>query len=92
LVVTLLIVALIAAVLGFRGIVTTAIGIAKVIFLVVLLLFIIAAVAGTIRTVRAEPKSCRNAAGTLGSLSRCSDGGARPGRKSRACDQSTATA
>jgi uncharacterized membrane protein YtjA (UPF0391 family) len=53
LVVTLLIVALIAAVLGFRGIVTTAIGIAKVIFLVVLLLFIIAAVAGTIRTVRA---------------------------------------
>ena len=51
LVVTLLIIALIAAVLGFGGIATTAVGIAKVIFLVVLLLFVIAAVAGTIRTV-----------------------------------------
>jgi uncharacterized membrane protein YtjA (UPF0391 family) len=51
LVVTLLIIALIAAVLGFGGIATAAVGIAKVIFLVVLLLFVIAAVAGTIRTV-----------------------------------------
>ena len=51
LVVTLLIIALIAAVLGFGGIATAAVGIAKVIFLVVLLLFVIAAVAGTIWTV-----------------------------------------
>ncbi len=49
LVVTLLIIALIAAVLGFGGIATAAVGIAKVIFLVALLLFVIAAVAGTLR-------------------------------------------
>jgi uncharacterized membrane protein YtjA (UPF0391 family) len=51
LVVTLLIIALIAAVLGFGGIASAAVGIAKVIFLVVLLLFVIAAVAGTMRSV-----------------------------------------
>lgn len=51
LVVTLLIIALIAAVLGFGGIATAAVGIAKVVFLVALLLFVIAAVVGTLRTV-----------------------------------------
>lgn len=51
LVVTLLIIALIAAVLGFGGIASAAVGIAKIVFLVALLLFVIAAVVGTIRTV-----------------------------------------
>jgi uncharacterized membrane protein YtjA (UPF0391 family) len=51
LVVTLLIIALIAAVLGFGGIATAAVGIAKVIFLVALLLFAVAAIAGTMRTI-----------------------------------------
>jgi uncharacterized membrane protein YtjA (UPF0391 family) len=51
LVVTLLIIALIAAVLGFGGIASAAVGIAKVVFLVALLLFVIAAIAGTMRTV-----------------------------------------
>jgi uncharacterized membrane protein YtjA (UPF0391 family) len=51
LVVTLLIIALIAAVLGFGGIASAAVGIAKVIFLVALLLFAIAAIAGTMRTI-----------------------------------------
>ncbi len=51
LVVTLLIIALIAAVLGFGGIATAVVGIAKVVFLVALLLFVIAAVVGTLRTV-----------------------------------------
>jgi uncharacterized membrane protein YtjA (UPF0391 family) len=50
LVVTLLIVALVAAVLGFGGIAMAAVGIAKIVFFVALLLFVIALVAGTIRT------------------------------------------
>ena len=49
LVVTLLIIALIAAVLGFGGIATAAVGIAKIVFFVALLLFLIAALAGTMR-------------------------------------------
>ena len=44
--VTFLIVALIAAVLGFGGIAGTAIEIAKIIFFVAILLFVIAVVAG----------------------------------------------
>jgi uncharacterized membrane protein YtjA (UPF0391 family) len=51
LVVTLLIIALIAAVLGFGGIASTAVSIAQVVFLVALVLFVVAAIAGTIRTV-----------------------------------------
>jgi uncharacterized membrane protein YtjA (UPF0391 family) len=51
LVVTLLIIALIAAVLGFGGIAGAAVGIAKIVFLVALVLFVVAAIAGTIRTV-----------------------------------------
>ncbi len=51
LVVTLLIIALIAAVLGFGGIAGAAVGIAKIVFLVALVLFVVAALAGTIRTV-----------------------------------------
>jgi uncharacterized membrane protein YtjA (UPF0391 family) len=49
LVVTLLIIALIAAVLGFGGIATAAVGIAKIVFFVALVLFLIAALAGTLR-------------------------------------------
>jgi uncharacterized membrane protein YtjA (UPF0391 family) len=49
LVVTLLIIALIAAVLGFGGIATAAVGVAKIIFFVVLLMFLIALLAGTMR-------------------------------------------
>jgi uncharacterized membrane protein YtjA (UPF0391 family) len=49
LVVTLLIIALIAAVLGFGGIATAAVGIAKIVFFVALLLFLIAALFGTMR-------------------------------------------
>jgi uncharacterized membrane protein YtjA (UPF0391 family) len=49
LVVTLLIVALIAAVLGFGGIATAAVGIAKTVFFVALLLFLIAALFGMMR-------------------------------------------
>jgi uncharacterized membrane protein YtjA (UPF0391 family) len=49
LIVTLLIIALIAAVLGFGGIATAAVGIAKIIFFVVLLMFLIALIAGTMR-------------------------------------------
>jgi uncharacterized membrane protein YtjA (UPF0391 family) len=48
LVVTLLIIALIAAVLGFGGIAFAAVEIAKVIFFVVLLLFLIALVFGAV--------------------------------------------
>lgn len=51
LVVTLLIIALIAAVLGFGGIAMAAVGIAKIVFFVALLLFVIAAIAGTLRAV-----------------------------------------
>jgi len=50
LVVTLLIIALIAAVLGFGGIAGAAVGIAKIVFLVALVLFVVAALAGTMRT------------------------------------------
>jgi uncharacterized membrane protein YtjA (UPF0391 family) len=49
LVVTLLIIALIAAVLGFGGIATAAAGIAKIVFFVALLLFLIAALFGMMR-------------------------------------------
>lgn len=49
LVVTLLIIALIAAVLGFGGIAFAAVGMAKIIFFIALLLFLIAAVAGLAR-------------------------------------------
>jgi uncharacterized membrane protein YtjA (UPF0391 family) len=45
-VVTLLIIALIAALLGFSGIASTAVGLAKIIFFVALLLFLVAAVVG----------------------------------------------
>ena len=48
LVVTLLIIALIAAVLGFGGIASAAVGIAKIIFFVVLVFFLIALVFGAI--------------------------------------------
>jgi uncharacterized membrane protein YtjA (UPF0391 family) len=48
LVVTLLIIALIAAVLGFGGISFAAVEIAKVIFFIVLLLFLISVVFGAI--------------------------------------------
>jgi uncharacterized membrane protein YtjA (UPF0391 family) len=51
LVVTLLVIALIAAVLGFGGIAMAAVGIAKIVFFVALLLFVVAAIAGTMRTV-----------------------------------------
>jgi uncharacterized membrane protein YtjA (UPF0391 family) len=47
--VTFLLIALIAAVLGFGGIAGTAIGIAKIIFFVAIALFLISAVAGAIR-------------------------------------------
>jgi uncharacterized membrane protein YtjA (UPF0391 family) len=49
LVVTLLIIALIAAVLGFGGIAMAAAGIAKIIFFIALLLLVIAALAGSLR-------------------------------------------
>jgi len=49
LVVTLLIIALIAAVLGFGGIAGAAVEIAKVVFFVALLLFLIAALSGVFR-------------------------------------------
>jgi uncharacterized membrane protein YtjA (UPF0391 family) len=49
LVVTLLIIALISAVLGFGGIAMAAVGIAKIVFFVALLLFVVAAIAGTLR-------------------------------------------
>lgn len=47
--VTFLLIALIAAVLGFGGIAGTSIGIAKIIFFVAIALFLISAVAGAIR-------------------------------------------
>jgi uncharacterized membrane protein YtjA (UPF0391 family) len=53
LVVTLLIIALIAAVLGFGGIAFAAVGMAKIVFFLALLLFLIAALAGTLRGPRA---------------------------------------
>jgi len=44
--VTLLIIALIAALLGFGGIATAAVGLAKIVFFVAILLFVIAAIVG----------------------------------------------
>ena len=52
LVVTLLIIALIAAVLGFGGIAGAAVGIAKIVFFVALVLFIISLIAGGMRRLR----------------------------------------
>jgi uncharacterized membrane protein YtjA (UPF0391 family) len=49
LVVTLLIIALIAAVLGFGGIAGVAVGTAKIVFIVALALFLISLVAGGMR-------------------------------------------
>jgi len=49
LVVTLLIIALIAAVLGFGGIAGTAVELAKIVFFIALVLFLVAAVAGVLR-------------------------------------------
>lgn len=46
---TFLVVALIAAVLGFGGIAGTAMGIAKIIFFVAIALFLISALAGALR-------------------------------------------
>jgi uncharacterized membrane protein YtjA (UPF0391 family) len=46
---TFLVVALIAALLGFGGIAGTAVGIAKIIFFVAIILFLISAVAGAMR-------------------------------------------
>jgi len=46
---TFLVIALIAALLGFGGIAGTAIGIAKIIFFVAIILFLISAVAGAVR-------------------------------------------
>ncbi|MCG5237768.1 DUF1328 domain-containing protein [Xanthobacter oligotrophicus] len=51
--VTFLVVALIAAVLGFGGIAGTAIEIAKIIFFVAIVLFLISAVMGLMRRGRA---------------------------------------
>jgi uncharacterized membrane protein YtjA (UPF0391 family) len=48
LIVTLLIIALIAAVLGFGGIASAAVGIAKIVFFIVLVFFLIALVFGAI--------------------------------------------
>jgi len=50
LVVTLLIIALVAAVLGFGGIAGAAVGIAKVVFLVALFLFVLSLIAGGMRS------------------------------------------
>lgn len=46
---TFLVIALIAAVLGFGGIAGTAIGIAKIIFFVAIILFLLSAVFGFVR-------------------------------------------
>ena len=46
---TFLVVALIAALLGFGGIAGTAIGIAKIIFFVAIILFLVSVVAGAVR-------------------------------------------
>ena len=52
LIVTLLIIALIAAVLGFGGIASAAVGIAKIVFFVVLVFFLSALVFGAIGAAR----------------------------------------
>jgi uncharacterized membrane protein YtjA (UPF0391 family) len=46
---TFLVIALIAALLGFGGIAGTAVGIAKIIFFVAIILFLISAVTGALR-------------------------------------------
>jgi uncharacterized membrane protein YtjA (UPF0391 family) len=53
LVVTLLVIALIAAVLGFGGVAFAAIGMAKIVFFIAILLFLVALLAGTMRGPRA---------------------------------------
>jgi uncharacterized membrane protein YtjA (UPF0391 family) len=47
--ITFLVIALIAAVLGFGGIAGTAVGIAKIIFFVAIVLFLISAIVGMMR-------------------------------------------
>lgn len=47
--ITFLVIALIAAILGFGGIAGTAVGIAKIIFFVAIVLFLISAIFGVIR-------------------------------------------
>jgi uncharacterized membrane protein YtjA (UPF0391 family) len=49
LVITLLIIALIAGVLGFGGIAGTAVGLAKIIFFVALVLFVVSLIFGGVR-------------------------------------------
>jgi uncharacterized membrane protein YtjA (UPF0391 family) len=46
---TFLVIALIAALLGFGGVAGTAVGIAKIIFFVAIALFLISAIAGALR-------------------------------------------
>lgn len=46
---TFLVIAIIAAVLGFGGIAGTAIGIAKIIFFIAIVLFLISALTGAVR-------------------------------------------
>jgi uncharacterized membrane protein YtjA (UPF0391 family) len=53
LIVTLLIIALIAAVLGFGGIAFAAVGMAKLVFFIALLLFLVTALGGMLRGPRA---------------------------------------
>jgi uncharacterized membrane protein YtjA (UPF0391 family) len=55
LVVTLLIIALIAAICGFGGIAGAAVGIAKIVFFVALALFLIAALTGVVGRGRPYP-------------------------------------
>jgi uncharacterized membrane protein YtjA (UPF0391 family) len=47
--ITFLVIALIAALLGFGGIAGAAVGIAKIIFFVAIVLFLISAIAGAVR-------------------------------------------
>jgi uncharacterized membrane protein YtjA (UPF0391 family) len=53
--VTLLIIALIAAILGFGGIATAAVEIAKIIFFIAVVLFMVAAIAGALGRSSAYP-------------------------------------
>ena len=55
LIVTLLIIALVAALFGFGGIAGAAVGIAKLIFFVVIVLFLVSVVAGLLGGSRALP-------------------------------------
>jgi uncharacterized membrane protein YtjA (UPF0391 family) len=54
-VVTLLIIALIAGLLGFGGIASAAVGLAKIIFFIAILLFLVALVFGLVGGSRAAP-------------------------------------